>query len=67
MTVHASSTERTAFSGIPNQFFVAPDSRSKSSDDSGPSARIRSSTRSATAALSARAAAWNRGPLRPQT
>ena len=67
MTVYASSTERTAFSGTPNQSFVAPASRSKSSDDSGPSARIRSSTRSATAAFSARAALWNRGPLRPKT
>ena len=66
MTVYASSTARTAFSGSPNQFFVGPLCRSKSADDSGPSARMRSSTRSATAALSARAAAWNRGPLRPQ-
>ena len=54
MTVYASSTARTVFVGIPNQSVVAPRSRSKSSDDSGPSARIRSSTRSATSAFSAR-------------
>ena len=64
-TVYASSTERTAFSGIPNQSFVRPLSRSKSAEESGPSARSRSRTRSATAALSVSAAAWNRGPLRP--
>jgi hypothetical protein len=52
---------RTAFSGSPNQFLVGPAERSKSSDDSGPSARIRASTRSATAALSARAAAAGDG------
>ena len=67
MTVYASSTARTAFSGIPNQSFVGPVARSKSSEDSGPSARIRSSTRSATAAFSARAAPWKWGPLRPIT
>ena len=65
MTVYASSTARTAFSGIPNQFFVGPLSRSKSAEDSGPSARMRSRTRSATAALSASAWEWNLGPLRP--
>ena len=43
----------------------APGSCSKSRDDSGPSARIRSSTRSATSALSARAASWKRRPFRP--
>ena len=63
--MYASSTERTAFSGIPNQFFVRPLSRSKSAEESGPSARMRSSTRFATAAFSFSAAAWNRGPLRP--
>jgi hypothetical protein len=41
----------------PNQSVVVPLSRSKSSDDSGPSARIRSSTRSATPAFSARVCA----------
>jgi hypothetical protein len=64
-TVYASRTERTAFSGIPNQSLVLPLSRSKSAEESGPSARMRSSTRSATAAFSASAAAWNCGPLRP--
>ncbi len=55
----------TAFSGIPNQSFVGPGSPLEVTDDNGPLARIRSSTRSATAALSARAArgTW---PLRPQ-
>jgi hypothetical protein len=65
VTVYASSTARTAFSGIPNQFFVGLLSRSNSAEDNGPFARMRSSTRSATAAFSARAWAWNRGPLRP--
>src|SRR5204862_1008143 len=37
---------------MPNQSVVGPCSRSKSSAESGPSARIRSSTRSATAAFS---------------
>ena len=64
--MYASSTERTAFSGSPNQFFVRPLSRSKSAEESGPSSRMRSSTRSATAALSASAAAWKRAPLRPE-
>jgi hypothetical protein len=41
------------FVGIPNQSVVLPRSRSKSRDDSGPSARIRSSTRSATSWFSA--------------
>ena len=50
---YASSTARTVFVGIPNQSVVVPRSRSKSSDDSGPSARIFSSTRSATSAFSA--------------
>src|SRR5437879_5454957 len=54
MTAYASSTARTALVGIPNQSVVGPRSRSKSSADSGPSARIRSSTRSATSAFSAR-------------
>src|SRR5262249_37196731 len=49
----------------PDQFFVGPVSRSKSSEDSGPSARMRASPRSASAAFSVRAAAWKRGPLRP--
>ncbi len=66
MTVYASSTARTTFSGIPNQSFGAPCSGSKSSADSAPSARIRPSTRSATTAFSARIVAWNRGPLRPK-
>ena len=39
---------------MPNQSVVAPRSRSKSSADSGPSVWIRSSTRSATSAFSAR-------------
>ena len=64
-TVYASRTERTAFSGIPNQSFVRPSSRRKSAEESGPSARMRSSTCSATAAFSVRAAAWKLGPLRP--
>jgi hypothetical protein len=67
MTVYASSTERTAFSGNPNQSFVAPASASKSREDSGPSARIPSSTRSATSLFSASAAVWNAGPLRPHS
>ena len=54
MTEYASSTARTVFVGIPNQSVVAPPLRSKSSADSGPSARMRSSTRSATSAFSAR-------------
>ena len=54
MTAYASSTARTVFVGIPNQSVVAPRSRSKSSADSGPSARILSSTRSATSAFSSR-------------
>ena len=54
MTAYASSTARTVFVGTPNQSVVAPRSRSKSSDDNGPSARIRSSTRPATSAFSAR-------------
>jgi len=54
VTAYASSTARTAFVGIPNQSVVGPRSRSKSSEDSGPSARIRSSTRSATSAFSSR-------------
>jgi hypothetical protein len=65
-TVYASSTARTAFSGIPNQSFVGPASRSKSREDNGPFARIPSSTRSATVTFSARAAAWNRRPFRPE-
>jgi len=51
--VYASSSARTVFVGIPNQSVVLPRSRSKSCDDSGPSARIRSSTRSATSGFSA--------------
>ena len=43
MTAYASSTARTVFVGTPNQSVVAPRSLSKSSDDSGPSARMRSS------------------------
>ncbi len=39
--------------GAPNQSFVGPASRSKSSEDSVPSARICSSTRFATSASSA--------------
>ena len=54
MTAYASSTARTVFVGTPNQSVVAPRSVSKSSDDSGPSARMRSSTRPATSAFSAR-------------
>ena len=54
MTAYASSTARTTFVGIPNQSTSVPRSRSKSSAESGPSARIRSSTRSATSAFSAR-------------
>jgi hypothetical protein len=54
VTAYASSTARTVFVGIPNQSVVAPWVRSKSSAESGPSARIRSSTRSATWAFSAR-------------
>ncbi len=46
MSVYASSSARTVLVGTPNQSVVLPRSRSKSSDDSGPSARIRSSTRS---------------------
>ena len=53
MTVYASSTARTVFVGAPNQSVVGPLSRSKSWDESGPSARIRSSTRAATSAFSA--------------
>ncbi len=60
MTVYASSTARTVFVGTPNQSVVAPRSFSKSSDDIGPSARMRSSTRPATSAFSAR----SRGELR---
>ena len=45
MAVYASSSARTVFVGTPNQSVVLPRSLSKSSDDSGPSARIRSSTR----------------------
>ena len=44
VTVDASSTARTVFVGMPNQSVVAPCARSKSADDSGPSARMRSST-----------------------
>jgi hypothetical protein len=51
--VYASSSARTVFVGIPNQSVVLQRSRSKSRDDSGPSARIRSSTRSATSGFSA--------------
>ena len=54
MTAYASSTARTVFVGTPNQSVVAPRSLSKSSDDNGPSARMRSSTRPATSAFSAR-------------
>ena len=53
MTEYASSTARTVFVGMPNQSVVAPCARSKSIDDNGPSARIRSSTRSATSGFSA--------------
>ena len=60
MTEYASSTARTAFVGMPNQSVEAAVVRSKSSADSGPSARMRSSTRSATSAFSAR----TRGALR---
>ena len=67
MTVYASSTARTAFSGIPNQFFVGPVSRSKSSRRQRPFRADPFEHASATAALSARAALWNRGPLRPMT
>ena len=45
MAVYASSSARTVLVGTPNQSVVLPRSLSKSSDDSGPSARIRSSTR----------------------
>ena len=48
MYAYASSTARTTFVGAPNQSVNGPLRRSKSSDDSGPSARIRSSTCSAT-------------------
>ena len=44
---------RTVFVGSPNQSVVAPCSRSKSSVESGPSARTRASTCSATSAFSA--------------
>jgi hypothetical protein len=54
LTAYASSTARTVFVGAPNQSVVAPRSLSKSSDDNGPSARTRSSTRAATSAFSAR-------------
>ena len=54
MTAYASSTARTVFVGTPNQSVVAPRSLSKSSDDNGPSARMRSSTRPAASAFSAR-------------
>ena len=54
MTEYASSTARTVFVGIPNQSVVSPFARSKSSADSGPSTRIRSSTCPATSAFSAR-------------
>jgi hypothetical protein len=60
VTAYASSTARTVFVGIPNQSVVGPLSRSKSLDDSGPSARMRSSTRLATSAFSSRV----RGALR---
>ena len=68
MTAYASSTARTVFVGIPNQSVVAPRSRSKSSADSGPSARIRSSTRSATSAFSSRirCRAPAQGPAEPR-
>ena len=68
MSVYASSSARTVFVGIPNQSVVFPRSESKSRDDSGPSARIRSSTRSAASGFSsitggrrARSGARNQG------
>jgi hypothetical protein len=52
VTAYASSTARTAFTGIPNHSVVGPRSRSKSTEDSAPCVRIRSRTRSATSAFS---------------
>ena len=52
MSVYASSSARTVLVGIPNQSVVLPRSLSKSSDDSGPSALIRSSTRAPTSGFS---------------
>ena len=64
MTEYASSTARTVFVGTPNQSVVAPCARSKSAEDNGPSARIRSSTLPATSAFSAmtRAPCWLQVP-----
>ena len=54
MTAYASSTARTTFVGAPNQSVTGPLVRSKSEEERGPSARIRSSTCSATSLFSAR-------------